>query len=167
MTKPDPISTVLERIPYGVFVAATSPADSEIFAIIATWVMQVSFTPPLIAIALENEGELARMIEHHGTFSLSLVPEHGIPTAKKVLKAGPRFVEGRGAAIFAKTVSGIPKLTENAGVLECRVLVVHDTGDHLLTVAAVEGCESPHAAEMLPLKQTGWKYRKKKTNPTT
>jgi flavin reductase (DIM6/NTAB) family NADH-FMN oxidoreductase RutF len=166
MTKPQPLRTVLERFPYGVFVVAASPAEGDLIAIVATWIMQVSFVPPLIAVALEKDGDLAKALGRDRRFTVSLVPEHGIPIAQEVLKAGPRISGPRAQAIFSGATTGAPKLLGSAGVLGCRVCDLHDSGDHLLVIAVIEDCESPHGVEILSLKQTGWKYRKKDSGTT-
>jgi flavin reductase (DIM6/NTAB) family NADH-FMN oxidoreductase RutF len=69
--------------------------------------------------------------------------------------------------LFSQTARGIPHLVEHAGVLECSTLHVHEAGDHLLAIAVVTGCEPATAVDMLTLKDTGWKYRKKNQKSAT
>lgn len=161
------VTGVLERFPYGVYVVAVSSSPHELTAIIATWVTQVSFSPPMVAVSLETGGTLARELVPSTLFSLSSVSDNGLSSAKAVLKTGPRFSTDVAHPLFAESPSGVPIFLDSIGVLECRVVGLHEAGDHHVVVAEVVRAASAGPGEPLTLKQTGWKYRKKRTASTS
>ena len=163
----DPTQAILDRFPYGIFVVACGDPDQDVTAIVATWLTQISFSPPLVAVSLEKDGIPAGEISRSGRFSISLVPGKGIALARAILKSGPRFVRAHRDAMFLNTPSGVPVLRGSAGALECHVKQLHEAGDHLLVVAEVAGGESAPSLEMLSLKETGWKYRNTRKPSTT
>ena len=63
---------VLRKISYGMWVlSAASGEDVEASSV--TWVTQVSFTPPLVAVAIKADSHLARVVEGARTFALHLL----------------------------------------------------------------------------------------------
>jgi flavin reductase (DIM6/NTAB) family NADH-FMN oxidoreductase RutF len=160
MTEDAVVRTTLERFPYGIFVAATR-SEKGVVGILATWVMQVSFEPPLVAISVEKGGEFAEALALSGSLSLSLVRVGDIRVAKGVLKSGSAIEGSDARDDFVVSEEGVPALKESAGVLACRITQTHDAGDHLLIVAEVSSGSSGTAGEMMTLRETGWKYRRK------
>ncbi len=160
MKKDDVLRAIFERFPYGIFVVATS-SDNKVLGILATWVMQVSFEPPLVAISVEKGGVFSDALIRTGSFSLSLVRAHDIRVAKGVLRSGP-VIEGSDVRDdFVVSPEGVPALRESAGILTCRITQTYDSGDHLLIVAEATSGIASDVADMMTLSETGWKYRRK------
>lgn len=161
MSEDAAMQALFERFPSGIFVVALPASDNCILGIVATWVMQVSFEPPLVAVSVETGGVMAEELRRSGRFSLNLVQTGDIATAKTILKYGPRLEEQEGREVFAASGEGLPVLGKSAGVLICKIAQIVEAGDHLLVVAEAVRGESPGTSEMLTLRETGWKYRNK------
>ena len=99
---------VMELFPYGIYIMAVS-AEAQVGAIIATWVTQVSFVPPLVAVAVEKEGSFLGLVTAAKQFSLSLLPAEGIEVAKHVLKYGPLFPLGTEGLPFVNGENAPPR----------------------------------------------------------
>jgi flavin reductase (DIM6/NTAB) family NADH-FMN oxidoreductase RutF len=162
MAQNSAIREAMERMPSGVFIAATRATEGNLLAIIATWAMQVSFVPPLVALALEKGSRFAGEVERSGEFSLSLLPDDGIMIAKKVLKQGPELRDPALVREFSATPGGAPALTCAAASLVCRFVQFHDAGDHLIGIGEVLSGTVSTATGGLMLEKTGWKYRPKR-----
>ena len=160
MNKDETVRAIFERFPYGIFVVATS-SDAGVLGIMATWVMQVSFEPPLVAISVEKGGAFAKALTRSGGFSISLVRVHDTRVARGVLKSGPVIEGSEARNDFVLSPDGVPALRESAGILECRITQIHDAGDHLLIVAEAASALLADSGEMMTLRETGWKYRRK------
>ena len=158
------VRSVLEQFPYGIFILAAHTQEQGVSAIVATWVMQVSFTPPLVAVSLERDGTMLPEIMREGRFSINCVPADGIALAKSILKSGPAFARELADQLFATGSSDVPMLRGAAGVLDCQSRNVHEAGDHVLIIAEVVGGEATRLTEMLDLKRTGWRYRSRDTH---
>ncbi|MFQ6019933.1 MAG: flavin reductase, partial [Dehalococcoidia bacterium] len=50
----DEISRAMSEMPYGLYIIGSRAGD-EVNGMMADWVMQVSFAPRLIAVAIEND----------------------------------------------------------------------------------------------------------------
>jgi flavin reductase (DIM6/NTAB) family NADH-FMN oxidoreductase RutF len=150
---------VLSLVPYGISVVTAREAGRHV-SMLATWVTQVSFHPPLVALATENDSHMLRAIRSAGFFAVNFLPEGGKKIASSFLK--PAAV-GEGAVAshpFTVAPNGSSFLNEAAGSVECRVTALHPAGDHTLVVGEV--CEAVARGESAPLllSATGWKYQK-------
>ena len=161
MSEDPTVRALFERFPCGVFILSLPGPGESLMGIVATWVMQVAFEPPLVAVSVEREGALAEALQRAGRFSLNLVRSDDISTAKGVLKHGPDLAGSEIGEAFRLTGEGLPVLRNGAGHLACQTTQIHEAGDHLLVVAEVVRGESPGPSEILTLRETGWKYRKK------
>jgi flavin reductase (DIM6/NTAB) family NADH-FMN oxidoreductase RutF len=160
------VQGALERLPYGIFIASAQGRGNEPLAIIATWVSQVSFDPPILTVSLEKGNPFSDAVRHSGKLALSLLPSTAIPLAKGVLKHAPRIAGTEVEADLTVTPEGLLIARESTASLICTVLEMHDSGDHVLIVARVDRGETSGAAEGLTLAMTGWKYRPKKGSTT-
>jgi len=160
MNKEEALRTVFESFPYGIFVVATG-SDAGVLGIVATWVMQVSFEPPMVAISVEKGGVFAEALKRSGNFSLALVRSQDSRVAKGILKWGPQIEGSDVRNDFVVSPAGVPGLKESAGILECRITQTHDAGDHLLVVAEATAGAPADSGEIMTLRETGWKYRRK------
>jgi flavin reductase (DIM6/NTAB) family NADH-FMN oxidoreductase RutF len=162
MTDMPALQVALERFPYGIFVASTRAEGNVPLAIVATWVSQVSFDPPILTLSLEKANAFSEAVLRTGKFALSLLPSTGIQVAKGVLKHGPYIAGTDIEEAFEETPEGLLVTRESAATFVCSMLQAHDTGDHLLVLAQVARGEGSDPAEALTLAMTGWKYRPKK-----
>jgi flavin reductase (DIM6/NTAB) family NADH-FMN oxidoreductase RutF len=161
MSEAATIRNVLERIPYGIFVIATTSRTDGLRGIIATWVTQLSFEPPLVAVSVEKKGDLADALRRSGQFSLSLVPATGLQVAKNILKAGSHLNGPEVFDAFTGPLIDPPILRDSSGALICQIQQVVDTGDHDLFIAEVVKGIDAGMTPALTLRETGWKYRRR------
>src|SRR5205814_5444691 len=93
----EPVERALLALSYGVHVIGSVDADGQMNAMLADWVMQVSFKPRLVAVAIENDARTLRYIRETGSFSVNLLHEKdGIEIARKVVMPSEgRKIRGR------------------------------------------------------------------------
>lgn len=91
------IEKALLALSYGVHVIGSRSADGSMNAMLADWVMQVSFKPRLVAVAIENDARTLRYIKQTRVFSVNLLHEKdGLEIARKVvMPAEGRKIKGR------------------------------------------------------------------------
>ena len=125
-----------------------------------TWVSQLSFTPALVGIALENGGAFLAALLGSGSFTLSVLPrEGGKEIAKRVLKGDVSMFGQR------DEWAGVP--AGAMGALLCSVVDTHVCGDHTLVIGEVIREARWMGGSPLHLSDTGWKYRKPGADSTT
>ena len=119
---------------YGIYVLTTFYED-QINAMIASWVCQLSYDPPLVMIAVHPNRYSHQLIERSGSFAL-----HSISKARTdflsrfkgddpgVKFAGIRWTRGK---------TGCPVLNECIAYLECTVKATYKPGNHTLFIGEV------------------------------
>lgn len=136
---------------------------------VAEWVMQVSFRPQLLAVAIENHARTLANINATGVFSVNVLPEDAMDLAAKF--AQPYFgskIRGRGlpaaAEVHRKLVgiphrlgtTGCPLLHDALAWLECVVEQAVPVGDHTLVVGRADAGAVQQDADLLTSAITGW-----------
>ncbi len=122
------------RMPHGIYVLTTA-AGEERNGMIASWVSQVSYDPPLIMVALHPDRYSHALIEQSHVFALHLLGGDrkdflqrfkGEDVAGKFLSV--KWFQGR---------TGCPVLEDCLGYVECEVKEKYEPGNHTLYIGRV------------------------------
>lgn len=150
---------VLRKVTYGMWVLATGK-DADLEASSVTWLTQVSFTPPLVSVAIKRDTHLAEVLRRQRAFTLHLLSNEQQELAGAFIK--PTVIaDGKigGHAYQAAPVTGMPVLDGFAAWLELRVVEIFEPGDHAMFVGEVVGVGATDAAaQPFTLAQAGWSY---------
>ncbi len=124
----------MTHMTYGIYVLTSRYADAT-NGMIASWVSQVSFDPPLIMVAVHPNRYSHELLEKSGHFAL-----HILAGDQKDLLA--RFKGPDPGAKFASIawrdgVTGCPILADCIGCMECRITQRLAPGNHTLFVGEV------------------------------
>lgn len=168
----DPIVEALESMPYGLYIIGSHGSDN-INGMMADWVMQVSFSPRLVAVSLERNSTTLRNLREYGFFTVNMLGAEQRSLAVKFCQ--PRQaskIEGRSthnsAVVYDKMAdvpyqmgaqSDCPILDEAIAFVECRVHELVETGDHVLALGEVlDGDVLREGQEPLTNRILGWSY---------
>ncbi len=171
-TPSDVIRAAMRELPYGMYVVGSRLEDGP-NAMIADWVMQVSFTPRLVAVALERDATTLRCIREHGAFTVNLLQEqdNGMALAARFLQPHDASkIRGRSELAAARTYDklagveytlgrcGCPILCDALAWLDCEARDFVAVGDHVLVTGEV--CDGDVTGRGTPLTSTytGWSY---------
>ena len=168
----EPIERALLALSYGVHVIGSVDSEGSMNAMLADWVMQVSFKPRLVAVAIENDARTLRYIRQTGVFSVNLLHEKdGMEIARKVvMPAEGRKIKGRSeeaAAVINHKLAdiaygvhpnGCPVLDQALGWFTCEADDFVEAGDHTIIIGAVTDGEVLRAGDMLIERDLGWEY---------
>lgn len=166
------IEEIMETMPYGLYIVGSSNGQGDRDGMMADWVMQVSFTPRLLGLALERDARTLQNIRDTGVFSVNLLPQNEPGMALAAKFAQPYYeakIAGRGDTPvrvhhkldhIAHTVSdrGCPVLTDAMAWIECELDRFIETGDHMLAIGRVLRGEHLREGEPLTSTFTGWNY---------
>lgn len=149
----------LRKIPHGVYVVGVS-LDGQRNAFTATWLTQVSFTPPLVAVGIKKESHSLQMIQQGKVFSVNILGKAHKPLAEHFVK--PAAVIGEKLATVPHQLgkTGTPILNDAIAYVECEVReVANALGDHAVVIGEVveAGVRNKEEAA-LSLMDTGWHY---------
>jgi flavin reductase (DIM6/NTAB) family NADH-FMN oxidoreductase RutF len=167
------LAGVMEEMPYGLYIVGSRSPDGEVNGMMADWVMQVSFTPRLLAVSFENDAHSLANIRESKTFTINLLglDHDGMELARHF--AQPYFdakivgrirssatsvhhkLEGLG---YWPSAGGSPVLTDAIAWVECAAQQFIPVGDHTLVIGEAVGGKVLRAAEALTSTYTGWPY---------
>ena len=119
----------LAKMTYGIYVLTTFYKE-EINGMIASWVSQVSYDPPLIMVAIHPNRYSHHFIERSGCFALNLFTkrQRNFLTRFK----GPDPKNKFSAIQWARGKTGCPIFKDCAAYLECEVETTYRPGNHTL-----------------------------------
>jgi flavin reductase (DIM6/NTAB) family NADH-FMN oxidoreductase RutF len=130
------IAAVLGRVPSGLFVLTACHNQDE-SGMLASWVMQAGFEPPMISVALRQGRFMTEWLSAGAPFVLNLL-EH---KQKNYLSHfGKGFAPGEPAFSglkLTRSSSNVPMLADALGHLECQPKQHVESGDHRIFVAEV------------------------------
>jgi len=150
--------TVLRMFTYGLY-AVTAKHDGEMSVMTANWITQSSFTPPMVALALESDSHSRCVIEASGAFAINIYEAEQREIAGRLGRTWAQHPEKlEGIAWQPGPVTGSPILEIALGWVECQVVRNLPSGDHILYVAQVVEVGLSRAGTPLTLKEAGFKY---------
>ena len=164
------IREALHDLPYGVYVIGTVTADGQANAMVADWVMQVSFKPRILAVAFERDASSLRNVRDTRQLSVSLLPEEGMDLAARFLQpSDPSKIKGRPAGAgridkmrgvaHRRLEGGAPVLDDALCWIACEAQQFVPIGGHVLVLARViDGARELREGAPLTSTYTGWAY---------
>lgn len=169
------IRSALQHLPYGIYVVGTVTPEGKANAMVADWVMQVSFRPRIICVSFERDAASLRNVRETRQLTVSLLPESGMDLAARFLQpTDPSKIEGRSAEFAAPDkMRGVgyvqlehPELGDGAPVLEDSLAWIAaeaqqfiPVGEHVLALCRVfDGDALPIDEGPLTSLYTGWHY---------
>jgi len=151
------LGAALAKIPSGVSVA-TATHEGRSAGLLASWIQQISFEPPMVCLAVRRGRPIEPVIDGSGKFVLNVVGEGGTAVFKRfsrgVAPGQPAF---EGTEVEQSDAG--PVLAECIAHLACRVVGKHPAGDHHLYVAEVTGGDAtPFVKPHVHLRDNGFSY---------
>ncbi len=132
-------SSLTKAIPSGVFVVTARSGDRT-NGMTAAWVTQVSFKPPMIAVAIAKERYTYDLISESGSFCLNTLPAGAEDLGKHFgFKSGRKKDKFAGIS-HTLSAKGIPILEGACACVECEVEKTCEAGDHTLFIGKVTDC---------------------------
>ena len=134
--KREGISQGLVLVPSGVFVLATVH-EGQRSAMLASFIQQAAFDPPMIVTAIQQERSIGRMIRDSQQFAVSVMSKDSKDSLSRFWKGVPDGGDPFEGLTTSIHDTGIPILGDAVGFLECRLRNTLDAGDHFLCVGEV------------------------------
>jgi flavin reductase (DIM6/NTAB) family NADH-FMN oxidoreductase RutF len=138
----DAIGKALRLMVYGYYVI-TSKAGDEVNAMSANWVIQTSFEPRQVVLALQKTAFSHGLVEASRVFAINIFAQADADIVKKFMKSREKRPDKMADAVYTPAPqTGVPVIDGAAAYVECRVVAIYDTGgDHDLVVGEVVGGE--------------------------
>ena len=148
----------LRKIPHGVYVVGVKQG-SQLNAFTATWLTQVSFTPPLVALGIKKDSHSLEMIKNDRVFSVSLLGKDQKSVAEHFVRPAAVVGEKLSTVRYRFGKTGVPILEEAIAFVECEVReIANEQGDHAVVIGEVIEAGVRTDEPALTLMDTGWHY---------
>lgn len=131
-----PYDAALGRVPSGIYIL-TIGTGSRATGMLASWVMQAGFEPPMVSVAVKLGRYVCDWLSEGQPFVLNLVGDDQKEFLKhfgKGFEPGAPAFEGLAISHCAR---GVPILKEAIGHLECEPAEHADSADHRIFLAKV------------------------------
>ncbi|WP_233849603.1 flavin reductase family protein [Paraburkholderia sp. HD33-4] len=149
------IADLFRHLTAGVYVIGVSDGDRR-DAFTASAVMQVSFSPLLIAIGISPTHESYKLLHDGRGFAISVLRAEQQDLARHFGTQSGRTVDKLASTRWQPGMTGAPLLLDALAHFDCRVVNDFDAGDHRLVVGCVlDGTIVSPAGEPLIYAQTG------------
>jgi len=164
----DATAAALGRIPSGLFVVtwrtAQAGGDAIDRGMLASWVMQGGFVPPLVTIAVAESRELLAAIDQCTPFVINVLGESQRPLVSRFGRpASPGEQPFEGLAIL-RAPSGTAVIGDAVAWLDCQAVTQAGgggglTGDHVIIVARVTAAGTgPDQQPLVHVRRNGLRY---------
>lgn len=131
------IGAALGRITSGAFVV-TATNEGTHSAMLASWVQQASFDPPMVTLCVKVDRAFRATLEATGRFTVNIVGQDSSEACFRHFGRG--FAPGEDAfeGVETRDAATGPILADAVAHLECTVVDQVESGDHRLYVARVD-----------------------------
>jgi flavin reductase (DIM6/NTAB) family NADH-FMN oxidoreductase RutF len=152
------LAAALGRVPSGLFILTARHGDSET-GMLASWVQQCSFEPPMVTAAVRCGRDLLEWLAPGAAFTINVLEED---STEMLVHFGRGFPLGTPAFVGLEVhrPGGAPPVLNDAlTYLECRVESRRATGDHELLVGrVVAGAVQGDGRPMVHVRKSGLHY---------
>jgi len=138
---------VIGRFPTGVTVVTTRDPEGRPWGLTASSLTSVSLEPVLLLVCIGKGSRSHDVVAAGEHFAVNVLAADSVDLSRhfSVVDPGDRF-----DGIAHRTeVTGSPVLQRAAAWLDCKVVQLHDAGDHTIVVGEVLGCDADPDREPL------------------
>ncbi len=158
----DPIKDALRLFPYG-FYSITSRNGDDVNAMVANWIMQVSFEPRLVAVGLQKTSYTYGLVEPSKIFTINIFKAEDKEAMMPFTKARSKKPEKMAEAQYRDgPQTGCPILEGATAYIEFKVVNIIDIGGEYDIVIGepvnAEILKDAAVTDILTLPDLGWSY---------
>ena len=151
---------ILQQMSYGLYFLGAPAPEGGCIAILANWVGQVSFVPPLLAISIERGSAIHAAITKSNCFTVNILPSEGVEIARGFLKSPSSATGSLNGREYRLSKKGCPVLIDSLSCVECDLRQTMECGDHTLFLGEAMDGELHEEGNGLLMKDTGLNYWK-------
>lgn len=154
------VAASLGRIPSGLFVITWRAGEAD-RVMLASWVMQAGFEPPLVSLAIGTSRDLLAAVRGGASFVVNVLAES---QRSLLARFGKPIADGddpfAGLAV-ERTTGGVATLTDAPAWLACHMVGETSVAgaDHVVVLARVDAARgTPDTPPLVHLRRNGFKY---------
>lgn len=158
-TNKESLGQSLGRISNGVYIVTLGEGQSR-EGMLATWVAQAAFEPPMLTIAVNKERHILQSMKKGTKFVLNALSKKSNDEFKAFLKPMAPGEDRFSALNTIEKNAGGPVLGNALSYLACTVKEQMEAGDHVVLLAEISSGEMLNANDepMLHTRKNGFQY---------
>lgn len=135
------INKVLKKLEYGIYIVTMGQGTAG-NAFTASWVMQCSSEPPMIAVAVHNKHQSSVLIKEGGAFVVNLLGEGQDGVAKAYYgPAESGYNKLSSSSVTDSPVTKTPLIPGAIGYFDCELVESYTAGNHTIFVGEIKEAE--------------------------
>lgn len=143
------INKVLKKLEYGIYVV-TMGSGNDGNAFTASWVMQCSSEPPMIAVAVHNKHQSSRLMKDSGSFVVNLIAEGHDEVIKTYFgPAESGYEKLKNSSVTDSPVTKTPLIPGAIGHLDCQISSTAQAGNHTVFIGEIKAAMLDDKAAVL------------------
>jgi flavin reductase (DIM6/NTAB) family NADH-FMN oxidoreductase RutF len=137
---------VMSHFATGVTIVTTHDGQGRCYGLTANAVCSVSLEPPLVLVCVDKRAESHPAFQLSQAFVVNILEEGQEELSRRfAVSGGEKFV----GLPCRNGGTGTPILEGALAHVECRVVAVHEAGDHTIYIGEVESAESQDGEPLL------------------
>jgi flavin reductase (DIM6/NTAB) family NADH-FMN oxidoreductase RutF len=159
MEQKDKIGKAIGRIASGVFIV-TAQKGGKSEGLLASWVNQAAFNPPMIMAAVKKERHILEMLSKGSKFSLNVLSKTNMDIFKNFVKPHEPGLDRFAGLNMLETQKHAPVFADAVAYLDCVTVSLTEAGDHLVVLGEIVGGDllQAEADPMVHLRKNGFHY---------
>ena len=148
----DDIESVLNFLTHGVYIVGLAEGE-QTNAFTAAWVMQVSFSPVLLALSINPEHYSYQVLKQGKICSINVLSRQQMDMAVHFGRSG--LEDKMSLGTWKAGLSGAPILQESLAYFDCKVSHEVTAGDHQVVICEVIEARQLKSGDVLHYSDTG------------
>jgi flavin reductase (DIM6/NTAB) family NADH-FMN oxidoreductase RutF len=149
---------VLRQFPYAIYIVGVRGRNGEMNALVASWVTQCSFFPPLLMVAIRRDTLTYKLVSTGKVFSVNLIDKSQKSLARLLVKPSDQVGDKLGKVAHVEEDTGAPILRKALAYAECKVKKIYEPGDHALVIGEIVHSGIHGKGEPLLATDLKWHY---------
>lgn len=159
----DLIAPILGKTPSGVFILTANDGEGNETGMLASWVQQASFEPPIVSVAVNTKRYLNDWLQKTQVAAVSLVGKSKSGSFFKQFGKGfDPVVPAFDGIEITRGTTGVPLLADALGSLEGTIIQSIETGDHTIFFLQIENAVKGFAFDadepFVHIRKNGFSY---------
>ncbi|MFN8578346.1 MAG: flavin reductase family protein [Candidatus Sericytochromatia bacterium] len=152
------VGKALGKVASGLYVVTSKHGDNYA-AFTASFLVQVSFDPPLVAVAMKKGRESYDIISGSKKFAVNIIGKDSMKLVGLFANPKTSGKEGLDTVEYEEKSLGLPVLKESISYLECKVHSETDAGDHTVVFGEIVNGEVLNEGEpAIHIRKNGFGY---------
>lgn len=153
------IGPALGKLASGVHIVTVSD-DTGNDGMLATWISQASFAPPMVCVAVNKERAIYSKLKEGAQFGINVLSKDNMDIFKSFAKPHEDGLDRFEGLDLCEEVNGPPAFKKAVSYMKCTVKSVAAAGDHDVVIAEVEDgmLFNQDAEPMTHVRKNGFQY---------